>query len=418
MSPSLLRYILVLGAFLLLGFIFFRKKQIAKRNWATFYATLWVATSLSIVNYLCVHYQFWHFTDAELWLGMPYDLYFVWVLIWGVLPAYFLQGRYIPLVALALFWLDLLWMPELDKLGILVLTDNWLWGEIALILFVFLPAYTWANGSYFNRHLPLRAFLQVLVMSQLFLILLPILLFSYLPNHHFQLHYAPFLWQFLFIIVFPAFVAVQDLVTKGKGTPFPYDPTQELVQTGVYAYCRNPIQWSFTLLFIPLSMCYECAYLLLGSVVSIAYTIGVSDPQEYPDMEERFGQEWTTYIQQVPPWYFLWKPKNIPKGTIYFDYGCNSCSQLKEWFAQQSSCNLDIKNAADYTSTPLSQVTYVDHRGHTYQSVRAIACAFEHINLAWASLAWFMRMPLIADLLQLIVNSMGLWQAVDRCDNS
>ena len=54
--------------------------------------------------------------------------------------------------------------------------------------------------------------------------------------------------------------------------------------------------------FMGVDVTYECLgactyriyhssyYFLIGSVVSLAYTIGVSDYQEYPDMEKRFNE--------------------------------------------------------------------------------------------------------------------------------
>jgi hypothetical protein len=221
-------------------------------------------------------------------------------------------------------------------------------------------------------------------MIEVFVIGIPFIMQSYGIIEKFQFHLAPYLFQFLLIIAFPALVAVHDLVKKGKGTPFPYDPTEHLVRTGVYAYIKNPIQWSFTLMFIPISFYYDSYYFLLG----------------------------------VPSWRFLWKPINIPYGEIYFDDDCNQCSQIKKWFQSFKSTKLHIKSKSEYPKDQILQVTYIDHNGLEYKGVRAIACAMEHINLAYASLAWFMRMPIINQVLQIIIDTMGVGNTIERCELS
>jgi protein-S-isoprenylcysteine O-methyltransferase Ste14 len=309
-------------------------------------------------------------------------------------------------------------MPILEKYGIIELNNNWIWGELILIITVFVPAYFWAFCSYFKKYTALRSIFQIVVMIEVFVIGIPFIMQSYGIIEKFQFHLAPYLFQFLLIIAFPALVAVHDLVKKGKGTPFPYDPTEHLVRTGVYAYIKNPIQWSFTLMFIPISFYYDSYYFLLGSLISIAYTYGISNFQEYEDMKKRFGKEWIEYKNSVPSWRFLWKPINIPYGEIYFDDDCNQCSQIKKWFQSSKSTKLHIKSKSEYPKDQILQVTYIDHNGLEYKGVRAIACAMEHINLAYASLAWFMRMPIINQVLQIIIDTMGVGNTIERCELS
>ena len=217
------------------------------------------------------------------------------------------------------------------------------------------------------------------------------------------------------MIAFPALVAVLDLIEKGKGTPFPYDKTQNLVTSGVYAYIKNPIQWSFTILFIPLAIYHESYLLLLGSVISLAYTIGVSNPQEYEDMKGRFAINWNNYKKSVPSWYFQWNPKQISLGTIYFKKDCNQCEEIKKWFENKKTINLKIDFSENYKGEELLQVTYKNHLGQEYKSVKAIAYALEHINLGYASLGWFMRFPIISYIIQSIIDALGFSEEKSSC---
>lgn len=393
-----------------LGYIFFYKKQNSTLNWSIFYGTLFVAMILPVMNSICVALGFWTFTsDSNNFIQMPIDLYFIWLMIWSVIPIYFLKGKYLLILSLVLLWIDILIMPELAKLGVLQLSEHWILGEILLIGSVFCLAYFWAKCSFEKKHLAKRAIFQVSIMGTFIFIVIPHILSQY-NIITLKSSCNPFLLQFFIMCVFPGIVAVVDLVQKGEGTPFPYDPTKNLVRNGIYAYIRNPIQWSFLVVFIPLSIHFSSYEILLGTLITLAYTIGVSNFQEFSDMEKRFGEEWTNYKSNVPSWRFLWKPARIPKGTIYFDEYCEECNQLKIWFEKRNSIHLNIESIDSYPDQDIQQVTYIDYQGKKYRSISAIAHAFEHINLAYASLGWFMRFPGINYLFQTIINALGFGQ--------
>ena len=394
-------------ALLFLFLLIFRKNQNERRNWAMFYSILYTSISLLIVNYGCVRYGFWEFNVSNICL-IPFDIAFLWIVLWGILPSFFLEKKYFWIILLLIFWSDYLLMPELDKYNVLELQPNWLIGEFLLIFAVFIPSFWWGYISYYNKATWLRAVFQVAVMTTTFVFGLPFILYSYNLIEKINYSFNAIEFQFLLIISFPALVAVMDLVNIGKGTPFPYDKTDKLVTSGVYAYCRNPIQWSFTLMFIPLALYQSSWYLLIGSLVSVAYTIGVSDFQEYSDMEKRFDLAWLKYNDSTPKWYFQWVAKTYPKGTIYFNYDCGICSELATWYRNRSAQNLFIKNASTYKGEKLRQVTYVDHHGNEYKSVKAIANALEHINLAYASLGWLMRFPVLEYVFQALVDASGI----------
>lgn len=400
-----IRTVLVAIIFVLLTAFFLKQKQSEKLNWGLFYSFIWMLFSLPIGNYYCVKLDLWHFKEINS-IKMPYDILFIWLFFW-LLPFYIFKGKYLLILLASLLWIDLLAMPYIEKVEILKLNSNWVIGEFLLILLVFLPSYLWGKFSYEKKQLAIRALLQVATMSLFLTIVVPFSIKIY-ETGTFEFSSFSMLWfQIICIIAFPSFMGVIDLVEKGNGTPFPYDKTKLLVTTGVYAYIKNPIQWSFTILFIPLSIYHESYLLLSGVLISIAYTIGVSNGQEYEDMKERFGSKWNTYKKNVPSWYFQWKPKTFPEGIIYFKKDCNQCEGIKEWFEKQGSINLNIKYSENYTGKELTQVTYIHTSGEEYKSVKAIAHALEHIHLGYASIGWFMRFPVISFILQAIVDALG-----------
>ncbi|MBD0400554.1 isoprenylcysteine carboxylmethyltransferase family protein [Flammeovirga sp. EKP202] len=405
MEIAIIRSISIVITFLFLGWLALKKKQEVKRNWAIFNSFIYVGTTLPLVNYLLVEQGFWNFVD-ENEIKMPYDLYFIWTVLWGIIPPLFLKKNDFKFISLVILWMDLLLMPELEKYGILKLQKHWIFGEIIMMVLVFFPAYFWSYIYYHQKWNGIRAVFQVLIVTFKIFIILPFLLYMYQLLPYPSYHWSSIQFQILFIIAFPAFMAVQDLVTKGHGTPFPYDPTKQLVRNGVYAYCRNPIQWSMTLIFLPLAYYHQSPIFLIGCIVSIAYVVGVSEFQEYDDMEQRFGSAWSNYIKEVPKWYFLWVPSSIPRGVIYFDRNCHQCSQVELWFQNKNCINLEIKSASTYPGQPLTKVTYVDSNGNVENGVNAIGQALEHIHLGYASLGWFMRFFPVSYLLQAIIDTM------------
>ncbi|MDB4106912.1 hypothetical protein OAD66_06150 [Bacteroidia bacterium] len=117
-----------------------RSKQNTKLNWAMFYASLHVAVALPIVNSICVSLGFWKYTESSAF-SLPANLYFIWVVLFSVHPVFLFKGKHILLIAIALFWLDLLLMPQLAAVNLFSLNSNWLYGEILIKTLVFLPAY-------------------------------------------------------------------------------------------------------------------------------------------------------------------------------------------------------------------------------------------------------------------------------------
>ncbi|MEI8216007.1 MAG: isoprenylcysteine carboxylmethyltransferase family protein [Eubacteriales bacterium] len=86
----------------------------------------------------------------------------------------------------------------------------------------------------------------------------------------------------------------------GKGTPVPMMPTQRLIITGPYKYCRNPM-------VLGTILAYFGIVVLTGSLSSfILFLIMISTLLLYvkrieeKELEERFGQDYLEYKKKVP----------------------------------------------------------------------------------------------------------------------
>ncbi len=387
-----------------------------KTNWSFFFHFIWMLITLPAINYLCVEYQLWEFCDeTESLINIPYDILFCWLVL-GLVPLYIFKGKHPIILVLSLLWIDFMTMPLLEEIGILRLNDNWLIGEIIVLVFVFLPGYLWSRFYLENKYLKVRALFQVITMGVFLTIIVPFLVKRIEGEIIDFKKFSSLLFQISLIIVFPSLIAVIDLISKGNGTPFPFDKTKNLVTSGAYAYIKNPIQWSFSLIFIPLSIYHESWLLLGGTLISVFYALSISNPQEYEDMKLRFGTTWEKYKNDTPSWFFQWQPKHISKGTIYFKKDCQQCEGVKSWFESKHPINLDIKYAREYKNETLLQATYTHHLSNLeYKSVKAIAHGLEHINLAYATLGWFMRFPIICFILQSIVDALGFSESEETC---
>jgi protein-S-isoprenylcysteine O-methyltransferase Ste14 len=107
----------------------------------------------------------------------------------------------------------------------------------------------------------------------------------------------------LFLAGISCWVYCLDVFSRrGRGTPFPLDAPQRLVERGPFHVVRNPIMaaelaviWAEFLYFASLGI------LLYGVVISIAAHWMVVTIEE-PELRERFGESYDDYCRRVPRW--------------------------------------------------------------------------------------------------------------------
>lgn len=87
----------------------------------------------------------------------------------------------------------------------------------------------------------------------------------------------------------------------GRGGPVPIAPTQKLITTGPYAYCRNPLQlgqlfyyFAFGTILGNLTIGLVCV--VLEIIVGTAYLKGI----EEKELALRFEQEYLAYKKNTP----------------------------------------------------------------------------------------------------------------------
>ncbi len=112
---------------------------------------------------------------------------------------------------------------------------------------------------------------------------------------------------------------VRLFVTRGKGTPAPWDPPQKLVVAGPYRHVRNPMITSVLLMLVGEALIFQstgiAAWLIVFFIIN-----GVYFPlSEEKGLEKRFGDDYRRYKQNVPRW--------LPRPTPWTDPGADGEKQ-------------------------------------------------------------------------------------------
>ncbi len=87
---------------------------------------------------------------------------------------------------------------------------------------------------------------------------------------------------------------------EGEGTPAPIMPTQKLIITGPFKYCRNPMAFGTFIAYFGIVVIINSisAYVIYSVLVS-ALLFYIKRIEE-KELEERFGQDYLEYKKTVP----------------------------------------------------------------------------------------------------------------------
>lgn len=147
--------------------------------------------------------------------------------------------------------------------------------------------------------------------SIIFLVVIPGMVLFYIPirlgrrkkvlnRSRLSWHYlAPFMW----LAGGAALLwSTWDFLVKGRGTPAPIDPPEELVVRGLYRYVRNPMYVGGLLILAGHFLWFQSRKLLLyaGGLFLAFHNFVVF--YEEPDLRHRFGAAYERYYQSVPRW--------------------------------------------------------------------------------------------------------------------
>ena len=378
-------------------------------------AALWNLPMLLIVNLIAVRLGWWRFdANGGLLLGVPVDLLLAWVCFWGIVPAIAFPSVSLPIVCVVALGIDVVAMPAAGP--VIQLGPTWVLGDIVAILTTLVPGQLLARWTARDEQLVGRALLQVGAFTALVVFLLPALAIDGSGGAWLNPLDRP-AWQLAIavqVLALPAIVglsAVQEFVTRGGGTPLPFDPPRRLVTTGLYAYVRNPMQLSAVLLLAVLGLVLRNAWVSAAGVMAHLYAIGLAGWDEEDDLVTRFGDDWKTYRTAVPRWrprFRPWHRADAPSARLFVAEACGMCSEVGQWFLNRGTRHLAIVPASSHPSGTLTRIRYelADGTGGA-SGVAAIARALEHIHAGWAFIGAVLRLPIVGELVQLLVDASG-----------
>jgi protein-S-isoprenylcysteine O-methyltransferase Ste14 len=376
---------------------------------------LWALPALLVLQRLNESAGWWSFTDASAWFsGMPLELYFGWAIAWGILPQIALRRLPISVSIAFVVALDLAVMPLCAP--VVVLGPRWLVGETVAAALVLAPALCIARWTFENAHLRLRAWMQIAISGGIFLYLLPTIVFAMRPGPGWEpLLRMPswerqILLQLMAVLALPGVGAAMEFAERGGGTPIPFDPPVRLVTTGIYRFCANPMALSCTMVLLAWAALLRNGWLVLAPGASIVYSAGLADWDEGEDMRKRFGTEWQTYRAAVRNWFPRWRPYHAGEpAQLYLAAGCGPCCELWRWIETRRPIGLEILPAESLPFGSIRRMRYVPGDGTaSVEGVRALGRALEHLHLGWVVAGIALRLPLVWQFVQTVMDASGL----------
>ena len=98
------------------------------------------------------------------------------------------------------------------------------------------------------------------------------------------------------------------MVTRGRGTPVPFDAARELVVTGTYRVVRNPMVVGGIGQSVGVALILRSPLAALLPVAGVLVWNQVLRPPEERFLAERFGESYRAYQAQVRCWVPTWTP--------------------------------------------------------------------------------------------------------------
>jgi len=163
----------------------------------------------------------------------------------------------------------------------------------------------WANHDY---PLPVIVFIM-LCAGGLFVVLIPWTLVILLPRLDERLGLPPISFGTINIItgciliavgLFFAWGAIGAQIFIAKGTPVPLVPTHQLLVSGVFKYCRNPMIFGTLCAYTGIAILAGTISGIICIFIFAALLIVYVKLVEERELEMRFGQEYLDYKARTP----------------------------------------------------------------------------------------------------------------------
>jgi protein-S-isoprenylcysteine O-methyltransferase Ste14 len=98
--------------------------------------------------------------------------------------------------------------------------------------------------------------------------------------------------------------------TVAKGTLAPWSPKQYLVVVGPYRYCRNPMITGVLCILLAEALFLHSTNILIWCCIFFVMNTFFFIKVEEPHLTKTFGEQYNTYLENVPRWIPKIKPYN------------------------------------------------------------------------------------------------------------
>ena len=163
----------------------------------------------------------------------------------------------------------------------------------------------WAKHEYSER----RRFFTLLGLALIFVLAIPLFLifvctaidrYFGFPSFYYNL---PSVIAGIVLVIIGFIFAMWSIYaqfTIGRGTPIPMMPTQKLVISRPFNYCRNPMTFGTILLYLGIAIwigsLFAVVIMVLLDILLIVYIKLVEEKELY----ERYGEEYLEYKRTTP----------------------------------------------------------------------------------------------------------------------
>ena len=101
------------------------------------------------------------------------------------------------------------------------------------------------------------------------------------------------------------FFSSLNLFNSYKENPTPQTDTKKIIKTGIFAYCRNPMYLAFVLFHLSMFLTFENVAYFLSAIGLFVWINTYVIPIEEIFLKEKFGDNYSRYLDAVKRWLFF-----------------------------------------------------------------------------------------------------------------
>ena len=147
--------------------------------------------------------------------------------------------------------------------------------------------------------------ISIIVLPGTMAVLIPYLLFLYIPNPEITGNYNLLTYAGAVILTTGGLLflwSVISFIIYGKGTLAPWAPPKELVVSGPYSYVRNPMILGVILIITGEALILNMISILIWAMFFFVLNTLYFELVEEPRLERKYGESYVKYCRKIKRW--------------------------------------------------------------------------------------------------------------------